>query len=162
MTASRKILITGGLLLSLWGMSYGLYYAVFVEHQTLDTIGGALAASFAGASQRKMEAARVNLESYAVTSFDYVRQVDAHSHWIGLGILLIGLGIIFDWVSFGERFRSLLALTLFIGSSVFPFGVILQTMKYGSAPIVIAAAGAGLVTAALAVVALGFMRTEKR
>ena len=161
MNASRKILVIGGLLLSLWGMSYGLYYALFIEHQTLETIGSALASSFTSASQRKMEASRVNLESYTLASFDYARQVDVHSHWIGFGMLLIGLGIIFNRVSFAERFRISLALALLVGSAVFPFGVILQTMDRGPGPRVIASIGAGLVTAALAVVAVGFMRARE-
>ena len=161
MKASRKVLVVGGLLLSLWGMSYGLWYALFLEHQTLDTIGGALTTSFASAAGRKMDASRINLEGYTLASFDYARQVDVHSHWIGLGILMIGLGIIFNKVGLGERIRLFLALALFIGSAVFPLGVILQTMDRGITPRVIATVGAGLVTAALAVVAIGFLRAEK-
>ena len=161
MKASRKVLVIGGLLLSAWGMSYGLYYALFAEHQTLETIGSALATSFASASQRKMEASRVNLASYTVTLFDYTRQVDVHSHWIGLGILLMGLGVIFNRVSFGERLRFLLALPLLIGSAVFPLGVMLQTMDRGPGPRILASIGAALVTGALAGVAIGFLRARE-
>ena len=112
MRASRKLLVIGGLLLSIWGMSYGLYYALLIEHQTLETIGSSLATSFASASQRKMEASRVNLESYTLARFDYARQVDVHSHWIELGMILMSLGVIFNRVLFGERLRFVLALAL--------------------------------------------------
>ena len=43
MSSARKLLVFGGLTLAAVGMLYGLHYAVFVEHQTLDTMGGALA-----------------------------------------------------------------------------------------------------------------------
>jgi hypothetical protein len=39
MSASRKLLIISGVVLAIWGMSFGLYYALFVEHQALDEIG---------------------------------------------------------------------------------------------------------------------------
>ena len=38
MNGPRKLLITSGLLLAMWGMGWGLIYAVFVEHQTLDAL----------------------------------------------------------------------------------------------------------------------------
>ncbi|PYP85335.1 MAG: hypothetical protein DMF61_17340 [Blastocatellia bacterium AA13] len=161
MRTSKKVLVIGGLLLSLWGMSYGLYYAVFVEHQTLDTISSALAASFSNAAGRKMEASKINLEGYALASYDYTRQVDVHSHWIGLGMLLIGLGIIFHKVSFGEELRITLALALLIGSALFPVGVLLQTVDRGFLPRLIASIGAALVTVSLAMVAAGFARSNE-
>ncbi len=40
MNRARKVLVFGGLALAAFGMLYGLYYAVFVEHQTLDHMGG--------------------------------------------------------------------------------------------------------------------------
>src|SRR5437899_6639238 len=33
MSGSRRLLIIGGVALAIWGMSYGLWYAVFAEHQ---------------------------------------------------------------------------------------------------------------------------------
>ena len=161
MKASRKIMLIGGLVLVLLGMSYGLCYAVLVEHQTLDTMGAALTGSFASASGRRMDGTRVDLESYRLAAFDYTRQVDAHSHWIGLGILMIGIGVIFNRVSLAERPRFIIALALFIGSTVFPLGVLLQTVNHGPVPRVVAAAGAALVTAALAAVAIGFLRADE-
>ena len=35
MSGARRLLLTGGIVLALWGMSYGLWYAVFAEHQAL-------------------------------------------------------------------------------------------------------------------------------
>jgi len=160
-SGSRKILIISGVALALWGMGFGLYYALFVEHQTLDKIGGSLATSFADAASGDMLASRTALQSYADTQFDYVRSVDVHSHWIGLAMLLIVFGVAFDRVRFHEKRKLLLASSLVTGSVAFPLGVILQTLDRGIIPQTVAAIGAALVIIALAIIALGFARTEK-
>src|SRR5207237_1444333 len=87
---ARKVLVFGGLALAAFGMLYGLYYAVFVEHQTLDQMGGSLANAFVHAAQRQMADSRAALDAYASVKYDYVRQVDVHSHWIGLGARCTG------------------------------------------------------------------------
>jgi hypothetical protein len=77
------------------GMLYGLHYAIFVEHQTLDRMGASLAQAFTSAAVRDTVAGHGAIDAYASTKYDYVRQVDVHSHWIGLGMLLIVLGAAF-------------------------------------------------------------------
>ena len=158
MSASRKLLLGGGLALVLWAMSYGLWYAVFVEHQTLERMGGALATGFAQAAERKMENAHASLATYSETEFDYLRQVDVHSHWGGLAMLLTLLGVAFDRVGFSERARTGLAAMLVAGSFLFPLGVLLQTVDHGAGPKALAAAGAGMVIVGLAGAAAGFAR----
>jgi len=160
-SGSRKVLIVSGVALALWGMGFGLYYALFVEHQTLDQIGGSLAASFSDAASGDVIASRAALQTYADTQFDYVRSVDVHSHWIGLAMLLIVFGVAFDRVRFLERQKLLLAWSLVIGSVTFPLGVIFQTLDRGIIPQALAAVGAALVIIALAIIALGFARTER-
>lgn len=156
MSRSRNTLIVGGLLLTLWGMSYGLYYALFDEHQTLERMGGSLATGFARAAERRMPEAHAALDAYAAARFEYVREVDVHSHWSGLALLLILFGVIFDQVSFEERTRFVLAVMLVTGSVVFPLGVIWQTIDRSVAPKLVAAAGSGLLIFALATLAAGF------
>ena len=159
MSGSQRMLIFGGLALAAFGMLYGLHYALFVEHQALDRMGGSLAQAFMAVGNENVSQAHLALTAYGSTKYDYVRQVDAHSHWIGLSMLLIVLGAFFGQVSFGERVRRLLAIALLTGSIVFPFAVLLQTTggvrMLGS---VLAVAGSGLVTLALAGVAVGFLR----
>ncbi len=162
MNASRKILLIGGLGLTLWGMSYGLYYALFDEHQTLERMGERLAAGFVHAAEREMAGSRAALEAYGEAKFEYVREVDVHSHWTGLAMLLILLGIIFDRVAFTERTRLYLAAALVAGSVLFPLGVILQTVDSGFFPKLLAVVGSAMVTVALGVVALGFAQSGRR
>jgi hypothetical protein len=160
MTSSRKLLIFGGLALAVWGMGYGIWYAVFIEHQTLDGLGGALATGFMRAAENRMAESNAALADAASRGFVYVRQVDAHGHWIGLGLLLLILGIAFDRVAFGERTRACLAGALLGGAILFPLGVLLETWNRGMGPQVVAIAGAALVILGLAGTALGFARSN--
>ena len=160
MSGSRKLLIAAGLALAVWGMSYGLYYALFDEHQTLEKIGGSLAASFVSAAERKIPEAHASLDEYSAANFEYVREVDVHSHWIGLAMLLIVMGVIFDRVAFEERKRVYFAWALVIGAVVFTLGVILQTVNRGQAPRAIAIIGSTLIIIALALIELGFSRND--
>lgn len=162
MSQARKFLIFGGIFLAALGMLYGLHYAVFVEHQTLDRIGGSLAGAFTRAAERRSDDSQLALIAYRQTKFDYVRQVDLHSHWIGLAMLMIVLGIVFDEVAFSDRVRSAIALAMLIGSIAFPLGVILQTARM--APLMaqlgspLAIAGSALVIVALGATSIGFIK----
>jgi hypothetical protein len=149
------------MLLALWGMGFGLYYALFVEHQVLEKLGGSLATSFTEGAKGDLIASHASLQIYTDTQFDYVRSVDVHSHWIGLAMLLIVSGAAFDRLGFKESRRRLLAWLLVFGSVTFPLGVILQTVDKRIIPQAVAALGAGAVIIALATMALGFARTER-
>jgi Kef-type K+ transport system membrane component KefB len=161
MSGSRKILIVSGVLIAIWGMCFGLYYAVFAEHQALDKIGGSLAAGFISGANGDLVEARGSIQTYADTQFDYVRAVDVHSHWIGLAMLLIVFGVTFERVRFSEQGRKSLAWIMVSGAVVFPLGVILQTFDRGVIPKAVAGIGAVLVTIALAAIAFGFARSER-
>lgn len=158
MSHSQKVLIFGGLILAAIGMLYGLYYAVFVEHQMLDGMGASLSQAFISASERQSPQSTTALASYAREKYVYVRQVDVHSHWIGLAMLLIVLGAAFDHVSFVERIRLWIAITLLIGAIVFPLGVWLQTVIPAPLPSGLAILGSSCVTVALMFSILGFAR----
>ncbi|HKD63822.1 MAG TPA: hypothetical protein VKB40_07290 [Candidatus Acidoferrales bacterium] len=160
MTTSRKLLIFGGLLLAVWGMGYGIWYAVFIEHQTLDGLGSALATGFMRAAENRMAESQAALADAAARSFVYVRQVDAHGHWIGLGLLLLILGIAFDRVGFAERVRTYIAMALLAGAIAFPFGVLLETWNRGGVPQAIAVIGSVLVILGLSGTAWGFARSD--
>ncbi len=69
MTLSRRLLIVGGLALAIWGMGYGIWYAVFIEHQTLDGLGSALATGFMRAAENRMAESQAALADAASRSF---------------------------------------------------------------------------------------------
>jgi hypothetical protein len=161
MSGGRRVLILGGIALALWGMSYGLWYAVFAEHQALDGIGSSLAAAFGDSAERKPEAAALHLDQYREAKYVYDRQVDVHSHWIGLAMLLLVLGIGYDRVRLSERWKLLLAIELLIGAFLFPLGVLMQTWSHGPVPRGFAIAGSALVVAALVGAVIGLARKQQ-
>ena len=161
MSASRRLLIFGGLTLAAFGMLYGLYYALFAEHQALDRMGSALTGAFVHAAERHPPESDASLQDYARTKYVYTRQVDVHSHWIGLAMLLIALGVVFDRVGFSEPTRRWIALALLCGASVFPLGVLLQTTSLGAVSSALAIIGSACLIGALALTAVGFAHAEK-
>src|SRR5947209_15139772 len=161
MSRGRQVLIIGGVALALWGMSYGLWYAVFAEHQALDGIGSSLAAGFGDAAQRKGESSATHLSQYREAKYAYDRQVDVHSHWIGLAMLLLILGIAYDRVGLSEKWKLLLAIELLLGAFLFPLGVLLQTWSHGLLPRGLAIAGSVLVIASLVGMIIGLVRASK-
>ena len=158
--SARKLLLFGGVALAILGMSYGLWYAVFAEHQALDGIGHSLASGFQAAAERDSTAAEDSLLQYRQAKYAYDRQVDVHGHWIGLAMLLIVLAIAFDYIDLSEKLKLLLAGTLLLGAAVFPLGVLLQTWSHGVLPRAVAILGSALVIAALSGVVYGIMRRQ--
>ena len=158
MSGARRLLLAGGIALAVWGMGYGLWYAVFAEHQALEEIGSSLAAGFGGASARNSALTENALRQYQQAKFVYDRQVDVHGHWIGLAMVLIVLGMGLDRLVFSERTKTLLSVGALLGSVLFPLGVLLQTLNHGNGPRALAALGSALVILAFAAFALGFAR----
>jgi hypothetical protein len=156
--SARQILLLGGITLAILGMSYGLWYAVFAEHQALDGIGHSLASGFQAAAERNSAARESSLLQYRQAKYAYDRQVDVHGHWIGLAMLLIVLAIAFDHIALSEKLKQLLAGALLLGAALFPFGVLMQTWSHGTLPRAIAIVGSALVIAALTGIVFGLMR----
>lgn len=160
MSGARKILIFGGAALAAFGMLYGLHFALFVEHQTLDGMGGSLMTAFTSGAERNLPQAHAAIQAYSDIKYKYVRQVDVHSHWIGLAMLMIVLGAAFDSVAFSARMQMAIALALLVGSIIFPSGVMLQTVTHGGALAnAFAIVGSGLVIVSLGLTAFGFARS---
>ena len=158
MSGARRLLLAGGIALALWGMGYGLWYAVFAEHQALDEIGASLAAGFAGAASRDSALTDQALRQYQQTKYVYDRRVDVHGHWIGLAMVLIVLGIGLDRLQFSEKIKMFLSVSALLGSFLFPLGVLLQTADHGKAPRALAVLGSALVIVALAAFLSGLAR----
>ena len=160
MSGSRRLLILGGIALALWGMSYGLWYAVFAEHQALNMIGASLATAFDASASRNLAGVETAFRDYTEAKYIYDRQVDVHGHWIGLSMLLIVAGIGFDRVRFAEPYKLALASALLAGAAIFPLGVLLQTFDHGAIPRGIAILGSVLVIAALLGITIGIAGRE--
>jgi hypothetical protein len=160
MSRSSRILLTGGIALAVFGMAYGMWYAIFAEHQALEQIGVSLSTAFSGAAQRDPTLSGTALQRYKESKYVYDRQVDVHSHWIGLAMVLIVVGLCFNQVSFSEKLKIWIAVALLAGAWVFPLGVLLQAHSHGALPRTLAISGSALEIASLCFVALGFARGQ--
>src|SRR5215467_14090664 len=138
---ARQVLLWGGLMLALLGMSYGLWYAVFAEHQALDGMGRSLTAGFHAAADKNSVGREQALLAYREAKYSYDRQVDVHGHWIGLAMLLLVLAMAQDQIAFSPKGKLLLASSLVLGSFLFPFGVLLETWSTGPFPKALAILG---------------------
>ncbi|MBZ5522501.1 MAG: hypothetical protein LAP21_09705 [Acidobacteriia bacterium] len=159
-TSAKKLLLVGGIALAVLAMSYGLWYAVFAEHQALDGIGGSLSSGMQAAAGRNPAAAETSLLRYREAKYAYDRQVDVHGHWAGLAMLLIVLAIGVDRAGLSEKRKLLLASVLFLGAMLFPLGVLMQTWSHGALPRAIAILGSAMVIAALGGMVFGFLRRQ--
>jgi hypothetical protein len=159
--SARQVLLIGGILLAIVGMSHGFWYAVFAEHQALDGMGQSLASGFQAAADRNSSGAEKALLQYRELKYAYDRQVDVHGHWIGLSMLLIVLAIGSDRIAIAEKRKLLLAWTLLLGSGLFPLGVLMQTWNRGLAPKGVAVLGSALVIAALAGIVFSLLRRHE-
>lgn len=162
LTHAGRTLITAGLALAVVGMTYGLYYAVFAEHQTLDAIGSSLAGAFVHAAEGNAPASRSAMVSYTSANYDYIRQVDFHGHLIGLGMLLVVLGLALRRSRFSESLQRPVAAIFVAGSIIFPLSVLTETASHSSLPRILAVLGSALVIASLAALALSFRPTYTR
>jgi len=156
--SARRILLLGGVGVALLGMTYGLWYAVFAEHQALDGIGASLSAGFTSAAHRDQANSTEALQRYHEAKYDYDRQVDAHSHWLGLAMVLIVLGIGIDYVHLSRKQKLVLAWGLLIGALLFPLSVLLQSVNAGPGPKILAVLGSALVILTLAAAITGVLR----
>ena len=160
MSRSRRILIAGGIALAVFGMAYGMWYAIFAEHQALEEIGVSLSSAFSGAAQRDAAQSGAALLRYKESKYVYDRQVDVHSHWIGLAMVLIVLGLSFDQVSFSEKLKIWIAVGILAGAWAFPLGVLFQAYGHGPLPRILAISGSAMEIVSLCFIALGFARGQ--
>ena len=127
MTMPQRILILTGLFLIAFTMAFGVWYAVFDEHQTLVGMGVSLATSFAEAARGDLPAAMAALDSYSDIAAEYRREVHAHGHWGMLSLVLIVLGVLFDKLRLSQRQALWLAALMAASAALFPLGVLLQS-----------------------------------
>ena len=127
MHAENRILIFSGLSLIAMTMVFGVYYAIFDEHQTLVGMGVAMMNSFIEAARGDMVASYGALEQYGEIAAEYKREIHFHGHWGFLSLVLILYGLVVHKLRFGRRIREALAAALAASAAVFPLGVFLQS-----------------------------------
>ena len=77
MSSPQRVLVLTGLFLIAFTMAFGVWYAIFDEHQTLVGMGVHMATGFAEMAAGNPEASTTALENYAALSREYGREVHA-------------------------------------------------------------------------------------
>lgn len=162
MRAENRILTGAGLALVATTMFFGLWYAIFDEHQTLMGMGMSLATAFVEAASGNLAQAHAAIDQYAATAAEYRLEVHFHGHLGFLGLVLILMGLVAHALGFGERNRRRLAVVLALGALLFPVGVILQIGPLAPAGSAIAAAGAAGLTIGVFAFFVGMLRIGRR
>ena len=154
MTSANKTYIVGGLVLILAGLTFGVYYAIFDEHQTLVAMGMAFAQSFFDAAAGNEAGVSDNLEIFRANSYEYMREVSVHAHIIELGTLALIIPLFAHRIAWSDERKLLLARLFILGSVVFCLGVLAQIVALSGLTQTLAAAGAGLVIVVVGVLVL--------
>ena len=126
MSTPQRILILTGLFLIGFTMAFGVWYALFDEHQTLVGMGVQMATGFAEMAAGNPEASSAALENYAALNAEYRKEVHAHGHWGMLSLVLIIVGMAFNRLGISQRQGLLLAWLLALSAALFPLGVLMQ------------------------------------
>ncbi len=158
MTSANKTYIVGGLLLVLIGLIFGVYYAIFDEHQTLVAMGMAFAQSFFEAAGGNEAGVSENIETFRANAFEYVREVSFHAHIIELGTLALIIPLFAHRIGWNDSRKLLIARLFIIGSLVFTLGVLSQTLAFSGVTQAMAVIGSGLVIACVGVLVLGLFK----
>lgn len=147
----QRTLAAGALALMLAGSAGGLVHGLLVEHETLLGLREHHQPAFEHAARGDMDSARAHLQQAIHGNFRYVRVIDAHTHVIKLASLALLLAFLLPLLPLGERARRVTAVAFLTGTILFPGGVLLQVCVPGLWFQAVAALGAGLVIAAMAV-----------
>ena len=158
MSRAQIIAIVGGLVITIIGMTFGLYYALLAEHQALEGMGMALTHAFSMAAQGRLDAALQVIQRYGEMRLHYIQNVHVHTHWSSLGLFVMALGFTFGSLNYSERATRIMALGLVIGAFVFPFGVLFDSMGHKLAGEILSVSGSILLLAALASYAIGIIK----
>jgi len=157
----NRILILTGLAMIALTMFFGLWYAVFDEHQTLVGMIVAMMNGFLEAARGNLPEAYGAMEEYGRISKEYRREVHFHGHWGFLSLILILYGLVAHTMHFSQRARVRVAACLAASAALFPFGVLLQIGPMDWLGKIFAVLGSiGLVLSMFAVV-IGLLRRRE-
>ena len=158
MTSANKTYIVGGLGLVLAGLIFGVYYAIFDEHQTLVAMGMAFAQSFFEAAGGNETGVAENIEILRANSYEYMREVSVHAHIIELGTLALIVPLFSHRIGWDDGRKLLIARLFIAGSLVFCLGVFSQIFVLSVLTQALAVIGSGLVILCVGVLVVGLFR----
>ena len=158
MTSANKTYIVGGLLLVLIGLIFGVYYAIFDEHQTLVAMGMAFAQSFLDAAGGNETGVAESIKVFRANSYEYIREVSFHAHIIELGTLALIIPLFAHRIGWDDDRKLLIARLFIVGSLVFALGVLAHTLALTPVTQGMAVLGSGLVIVCVGILVVGLSK----
>jgi hypothetical protein len=156
-TRAGDYLLSGGLVLVLFGFAYGAYYAAsdLYRHEAQDNalLSNVLTASIS----RDSSSLDLALANYGMLQGDKAVKIAAHAHIIEFGMLAMILSIFQPYVRFSDKWIRRWAWTLLIGSLILPVCVFFE-IKFGLFAGALADFGGLLVIVALIAMWIGIAR----
>ncbi len=154
---ASRFLLRAGLLLILFGMVFGLFYAWQLLSEDQPALHTAINAAIDRAGQHDVDAARDLIAQFKGLQSKIAITAAAHSHAIEFGLLMVLLAFVQRFVLFGERWRLRWARVLTTGAYLLPVCVYLATL-YGLRAAAFADISGGLVVVGLLAMAVGIVR----
>jgi hypothetical protein len=122
---ARRLLVIGGIALTVAGMIFGDVFAVFVLHQDANRIGKALIAVTDAVAAKDSVGVVANFTDIGGLLENRGTKVDTHVHVIDFGYLALLLALIQPYVAFAKRARRRLAVVFMVGATMLPVSVFL-------------------------------------
>ncbi len=154
---TSQLLLTGGMVLVLFGFLGGAYYAAFdlYAHEARDFADFSQMSN--GAAVRNANAVDRALADFAQLQGEKAVKIAAHAHAIEFGALAMMLAFFQPWVNLRETWKRRWAWVLLLGSTLLPSCVLLE-LRFGLVAGGLADLGGFLVIVALLAMWIGILR----
>jgi hypothetical protein len=154
--STQKTLVSAALILVAIGVTLGLVYAATERYETFPVLQHR--AFWAAASTAGQDGSDDLSHSLQHDVYTYVRIIDAHTHLIKIGTVVLLIALVYPLISLPEGRKRSLGWMLVAGNCIFPLGVLGEIYIPGRLPQAIAAAGALLVIVSFAAMFYGLLR----
>ena len=122
-TGASRLLVIGGILLILAGMTFGDIFAVFILHPNAGRIGENLLAATEAVAAGDPETVGEHFSRVGGLLENRGTKVDTHSHMVNLGYIALLLALVQPFVALSERRKRQWAVLYLTGSTILPVAV---------------------------------------
>lgn len=155
--AASRWLVKSGLLLTVLGMAFGLFYAWQLVSADEPAVYDSIEAAAASVAAGDVAAAKAEIAQFKRMQSKIAITAAAHSHAIEFGFLMLLLAFVQRYVMLSEHWRLRWARTVSVGAFALPVCVYLATL-YGLAAAAFSDLFGGVVLLGLSAMAYGVVR----
>lgn len=157
----QKPVVIAGLALIVAGLLFGLVFAYVVDHQARLVAADAYQPVFQLLGENPATDWRGLQEKINAQSLTHASAITFHAHSINMGVLLILIGLLVPLLGRAQGSGAALVVGFVVAACLYPAGLLLIALKVKFLGEVVAALGAGLAIAVLALLFLKFSAALK-